>query len=94
MGTHPRTKEELPILIKLIDAKENLSVQVHPTDEYAAKKEHGALGKSELWYVLDASKDAKLMYGLSHDIEKRRAASEYSGRYVGSASPKNSCQKG
>ena len=70
MGTHPRTKEELPILIKLIDAKENLSVQVHPTDEYAAKKEHGALGKSELWYVLDASKDAKLMYGLSHDIEK------------------------
>lgn len=70
LGTHPRTKGELPILIKFIDAKKDLSVQVHPTDEYAAEHENGQLGKTEMWYVLDASKDAKLVYGFHHDVEK------------------------
>lgn len=70
LGTHPQTKEELPILIKFIDAKNDLSVQVHPTDEYAAEYEGGQNGKTEMWYVLDASKDAKLVYGFHHDIEK------------------------
>lgn len=70
LGSHPKTKEELPILIKLIDAKKNLSVQVHPTDEYAKKYENGQLGKTEMWYVLDAEKDAKLVYGFQHDVDK------------------------
>ena len=55
---------ELPILIKLIDAKKDLSVQVHPSDAYAREHENGQLGKTEMWYVLDAKKDAKLIYGL------------------------------
>lgn len=78
LGTHPVTKNELPILIKLIDAKENLSIQVHPNDEYANKNENGQLGKTEMWYVLDATKDAKLIYGLKHDItaEKLRKSIE------------------
>ena len=70
LGTHPRTEGELPILIKFIDAKENLSVQVHPDDAYAKEKESGQLGKTEMWYVLDAAKDAELIYGLKHKISK------------------------
>ncbi len=62
---------ELPILIKLIDAKENLSVQVHPDDAYARDHENGALGKTEMWYVLDAEKDAQLIYGLYYDTSEQ-----------------------
>lgn len=69
LGTHPRTNGALPILIKFIDAKKDLSVQVHPNDEYAKIHENGSLGKSEMWYVMDAAKDAKLIYGFYHDIE-------------------------
>lgn len=60
---------ELPILIKFIDAKQDLSVQVHPDDHYAFEKEHGQRGKTEMWYVLDAAKDGKLVYGLCRDVE-------------------------
>ncbi len=70
LGSHPRRKGELPILIKLIDAKKDLSVQVHPDDAYAMEKENGSLGKTEMWYVLDAAKDAKLIYGFHHDMQK------------------------
>lgn len=72
LGTHPRENDmppgQLPILIKLIDARKNLSVQVHPDDAYARKYEGGQLGKTELWYVLDATRDAQLIYGLHHDV--------------------------
>lgn len=68
LGTHPRTKGELPILIKFIDAKKDLSIQVHPTDEYAREYENGQLGKTEMWYVLDAKKDTRLVYGFSRDV--------------------------
>lgn len=69
LGTHPRTDGELPILIKLIDAKKDLSVQVHPDDSYAQAHENGSLGKTEMWYVLDAAKDSRLIYGFYHDME-------------------------
>jgi mannose-6-phosphate isomerase len=70
LGTHPRSGDELPILIKLIDADKDLSVQVHPDDEYAAEHENGSLGKSEMWYVLDAADDARLVYGFKHDMDR------------------------
>ena len=75
LGTHPKEHTdlppgELPILIKLIDAKENLSVQVHPDDAYARERENGSLGKTEMWYVLDAKKDTQLVYGFRHDMTK------------------------
>lgn len=70
LGTHPRTKGELPILIKFIDAKKDLSVQVHPDDAYAMEHENGSLGKTEMWYVLDAEKDSRLIYGFYHDMDK------------------------
>ena len=69
LGDHTEWNGELPILIKLIDAKENLSVQVHPDDQYAKTFENGQLGKTELWYVLDATRDASLIYGLYHDVD-------------------------
>ena len=62
LGTHPRSKGELPILVKFIDARQKLSVQVHPDDEYAKLYERGQLGKTEMWYVLEADKDAYLRF--------------------------------
>jgi mannose-6-phosphate isomerase len=70
LGTHPKSDGDLPILIKFIDAKKDLSVQVHPDDGYAYEHENGQLGKTEMWYVLDAAKDAKLVYGLTRDLDK------------------------
>ncbi len=59
-----------PLLIKLIDAKQKLSVQVHPDDEYALKNE-GEYGKTEMWYVVDCDQGAKLIYGFKEDISKQ-----------------------
>lgn len=72
LGTHPRTRNTLPILIKLIDAKNDLSVQVHPDDDYARIHEHGSLGKSEFWYVLEAEPGASLVYGFSQDVTEEQ----------------------
>lgn len=58
-----------PILIKLIDAKENLSVQVHPNDEYAQRVENSN-GKTEMWYVVDCELDAALTFGFIKDMTK------------------------
>lgn len=69
LGLRHKGQTELPILIKLIDAKQDLSIQVHPDDAYAAANEHGQLGKTEMWYVLDAAKDAQLVYGLHSDTD-------------------------
>ena len=70
LGTHPDSNGDLPVLIKFIDADKDLSVQVHPDDEYAFHHENGQLGKTEMWYVLDATEDARLIYGFSRDIDK------------------------
>ena len=53
-----------PLLIKFIDARDNLSVQVHPDDELARKR-HDSLGKTEMWYIIDADRDAKIYAGLN-----------------------------
>lgn len=59
--------QEFPILVKFIDAKKDLSVQVHPDDEYARLHEHQN-GKTEMWYVLDAEPGAHLIYGFEHPV--------------------------
>lgn len=56
-----------PLLIKFIDANQNLSVQVHP-DDRLAKERHGSLGKSEMWYIVEAEKDAKIISGMKSKI--------------------------
>ena len=58
---------ELPVLVKFIDAKKDLSVQVHPNDEYAQKHEHDN-GKTEMWHVIDAEEGACLIYGFQHAV--------------------------
>lgn len=58
-----------PLLIKLIDAKDRLSVQVHPDDEYALKNE-GEYGKTEMWYVVDCDEGAELIYGFNREVSK------------------------
>lgn len=58
-----------PLLFKLIDANDNLSIQVHPGDEIAAER-HNSFGKTEMWYVLDADPDGKLIIGFSEDCDK------------------------
>jgi len=61
---------EIPIIVKFIDAAGDLSIQVHPDDEYAARYENGQRGKTEVWYVVDAAKDAELIYGFMRDIDR------------------------
>lgn len=58
---------ELPVLVKFIDAKKDLSVQVHPDDAYAREHE-GDNGKTEMWYVVDADEGAHLIYGFQHKV--------------------------
>lgn len=59
---------KFPLLIKLIDANDNLSVQVHPDDKLA-KERHDSLGKSEMWYIISSEKDAKIFSGLNREID-------------------------
>ena len=59
--------EKFPLLIKFIDAKQDLSIQVHP-DDLLAKKRHNSFGKTEMWYVVGADKGAKLRSGFSKEI--------------------------
>ena len=61
---------QIPVLIKFIDAAKDLSVQVHPSDEYARKYENGQNGKTEMWYVLEAKEGAKLVWGFEHKVTK------------------------
>ena len=67
LGTNGSKFDFFPILIKLIDAKNNLSLQVHPDNEYALKNEN-EYGKTECWYILDCEKDSELIYGFKEDI--------------------------
>lgn len=61
--------KKFPILLKLIDANEWLSVQVHPDDEYAKRYEND-FGKTEMWYVLEAEPDATIIYGLTEKMSR------------------------
>ncbi|MDT8400227.1 MAG: type I phosphomannose isomerase catalytic subunit [Bacteroidales bacterium] len=64
-----RFGREFPLLIKFIDANEDLSIQVHPPDELA-KQRHHAYGKTEMWYILEANQDAKIYTGFKQEMTK------------------------
>ena len=72
LGEHAHGGAELPVLVKLIDAESDLSVQVHPSDEFARAHENGQNGKTEMWYVVDADPDARIAYGLHHAVSRER----------------------
>lgn len=60
-------KDKFPLLVKFIDAKEDLSIQLHPNDELAAKR-HNSFGKTEMWYVFQANKGSNLIVGFNQDM--------------------------
>ena len=66
--------EQFPLLVKFLDANDKLSVQVHPDDEFAWEHENGSLGKTEMWYVIDAKPGAKLVYGLKDGVTREEFA--------------------
>ena len=78
------TEEEFPLLVKILNAKQDLSVQVHPDDAYA--RAHGAdgmeRGKNECWYIMDCPQDASLIIGHHAKTRKELARFIYEGRYT------------
>ncbi len=73
--------EIFPLLIKIIDAKDDLSIQVHPDDAYAAVNENGSLGKTECWYVLDCDIDATIIVGHNATSKEEMAQMVSDGRW-------------
>ena len=73
LGTACDRFEYFPILIKLIDAKDNLSVQVHPDNDYAMRVE-GEYGKTEMWYIVDCEEGSQLIYGFDKEISREEFA--------------------
>ncbi len=69
LGTKCCKSEYFPILVKLIDAKDNLSIQVHPDNEYALTNE-GQYGKTEMWYIIDCKPGSIIYYGLNRDLSR------------------------
>lgn len=67
LGTNCKNFPFFPVLIKFIDAKQNLSVQVHPSDEYALKHEN-SFGKTEMWYIVEAEQGAGIYLGFNRDV--------------------------
>lgn len=67
LGTNCRRFRDFPILIKLIDARDSLSIQVHPSNGFALSHE-GQYGKTEMWYILDAEPDAEIYYGFQKEV--------------------------
>lgn len=72
----------LPLLLKLLDARQALSVQVHPDDAYAAAHEGGKLGKTEAWLILHAAPGAKLVYGLQRGTDVHALTPEAIERHL------------
>ena len=73
--------EVFPLLIKVIDARDDLSIQVHPDDEYAKKYENGSLGKTECWYVLDCNENAELIIGHNASTKEEMCSMIDEGRW-------------
>lgn len=84
---------DFPLLIKLIDANEDLSIQVHPNDDLALKR-HESFGKTEMWYILDHKKDAGLISGFSKPTSREEYVNHLSNKTLKSLLNKVDVQKG
>ncbi len=74
LGSRPAAFPSFPVLIKLIDAAKDLSIQVHPDDRYAMRVE-GASGKTEMWYIIDCEEDASILYGFNRPVSQEEVRS-------------------
>jgi len=81
---------KFPLLIKYIDAKRDLSIQVHPTDALA-KKRHNSFGKTEMWYVMQADEGAELLVGFNQEMTKEKYQAHLKNRCIFLARGKSSC---
>lgn len=72
LGASFKDCTKFPLLIKIIDANQKLSLQVHPDDVYAGEHENGELGKTEMWYILQAKEGSKLVVGAKDGVDKSR----------------------
>lgn len=73
--------EKFPLLVKILDAAQDLSIQVHPDDEYAAENENGSLGKRECWYVLDTKPNTTIIAGQKAHNKEEFMSAVNSGRW-------------
>lgn len=71
MGTDAKSFRQFPVMVKLIDAAQPTSVQVHPDDEYAAETSDGQ-GKFELWYIIDCAEDSEIIYGFKEEMTQEQ----------------------
>ena len=73
--------DRFPLLIKIIDAKDDLSIQVHPDDDYAKVHENGSLGKTECWYILDCKKNATIVIGHNSRTKEELSRMIHEGKW-------------
>ena len=78
-GNYPGS--QVPLLIKIIDAKDDLSIQVHPDDDYAKVHENGSLGKTECWYILDFKENATIVIGHNAKTKEELSGMIHEGRW-------------
>ncbi|NLP51899.1 mannose-6-phosphate isomerase, class I [Bacillus sp. RO1] len=78
-GNHQ--SDRFPLLTKILDANQNLSVQVHPNDKYASENENGEYGKTECWYVIDCEEDAEIIFGHTAETKKEFVERVKSGEW-------------
>ena len=88
-----RYNNQLPLLTKIIDAKQDLSIQVHPNDEMAMR-EHNKFGKSEMWYILDAKQDACLYAGFRQQITQEECKERITNGTITEVLAKHEVHKG
>ena len=93
-GKWAMSRRRFPLLVKLLDANQSLSVQVHPDDGYAKAHAGGDLGKAEMWVVLRAEPNAAIIYGLSKSATPEQLQKCHQSRKAGSASQSFTDQSG
>lgn len=93
LGWKCQALDRFPVLIKFIDAKKPLSVQIHPGDEYALENE-GEYGKNEMWYILDCEEGASLYCGLSKEVSKEELEERIANNTIEEVLNKVSVKKG
>lgn len=93
IGTKSRKYEQFPLLIKFIDAADELSIQVHPSDDFAMENE-GQYGKTEMWYIVDCEEGASLYYGFSREVSEEEFAERIKNQTLLEVLNKVEVQKG
>ena len=90
---YTRFGDQFPLLIKFIDANRDLSVQLHP-DDAIAKRKHNTFGKSEMWYVVDATPGAKIVVGFNREMDRERYERHVADKTISEVLHQESVSKG